>query len=276
MDLEFPQEIDDFLLLPNSVRHDIAMNFAATGLGAMVHSTANTLDWALARLLNKQDKLDELIQLMSKNRGLDLTQEDIFDKNGALFPVCEWVLHNAFLYPTFSHEFFLNRKPYQATLTDGLIINVPSMSFIVVNYLQCNRSNEKMNSSKTFSDCLSEKSTTGRFIMDENVASFGGGRISRDNPNSRICPGAKTSLYEQMIIIAILLRDFTFESVNSNKIICDVDRSKHPLCMRVNVGEIILKNSYNPNPHRLFSPVPIEIPTSDANIKQNTNNSLSI
>jgi len=204
MNVEFPQEFYDFYKLANDIQLSIAMNFAATGLGAMVHSTANTLDWAVARLLNNQHKMDELVQLMATHKHLALTEEGIFDKTGPLFPLGEWVLHNVFLYPPFSHEFFHNKKAFVATLPDASTIDVPSMSFIVVNYVQCNRSNEQMTSDKTFSESLAEKSTTGRFIMNEQVASFGGSKISKDNPKSRICP------------------------------------DKHPLCSRVNSGNVIL------------------------------------
>src|SRR3990167_80196 len=119
MDVEFPQEFYDFYQLANDIQLSIAMNFAATGLGAMVHSTANTLDWAVARLLNNQHKMDELVQLMATHKHLALTEEGIFDKTGPLFPVGEWVLHNVFLYPPFSHEFFHNKKAFVATLPDA-------------------------------------------------------------------------------------------------------------------------------------------------------------
>ena len=206
----------------------------------MVHSTVNTLDWAIARLLNDQNKLDELIQLMAKHKDLDLTQEDIFDKEGPLFPLCEWVLHNVFLYPPFSHEFFLNCKLFMATLPDESTIAIQPGSFIVVNYIQCNRSNEQMTSPKTFSESLKEESTTGRFIIDKKVASFGGSITNKDNRKSRVCPGAKTSLYEQMIMIAIILRDYSLELTNSKEISCDVDSSMHPLCARLNIGDVTL------------------------------------
>jgi hypothetical protein len=261
MDLELPQTLQDFYLLTKDIQHTIAMNFVSTGLGAMVHSTVNTLDWAIARLLNDPNKMNEMIQLMAKHKHLDLTQEDNYDKTGSLFPISEWVLHNVFLYPPFSHEFFLNQKSFSAVLADGTSIDIPSNSFILVNYFQCNRSDEQMASAKTFSDNLHNEATTGRFIMDERVASFGGSKISRNNPNSRICPGAKTSLYEQMIIMAILLRDYSLELADSEKISCEIDPRKHPLCARVNSGEIILTKSKQENEikksisNRFFNPV---------------------
>ncbi len=243
MNVDFPKEWVDFYQLPKNIRHAIAMNFASTGLGAMVHSTANTLDWAMARLLKEHHRWHEFQQLMLKFKNIDLTQEGVFDKAGPLFPIGEWVLHNVFLYPPFSHEFFLNRQSSDMMLPDGSTINIPRDSFIVVNYTQCNRSEIQMRTLNHFSESLHEKSTTSRFILDERVASFGGSKVNKENNKTRICPGAKTSLYEQMIMIAILIRDYSLELTDSKEISCEVDLSKHPLCARVNSGNVILKQS---------------------------------
>lgn len=241
INVEFPKKFSDFHQLTKETRHTIAMNFASTGLGAMVHSTANSLDWAIARLLKEKNKLDEFVQLMVQHKGLDLTEEGIFDKEkGPLFPLCTWVLHNVFLYPTFSHEFFLNHKSSNVTLADKSTLSVPSKSFILVNYAECNRSDTKMTMAETFPDALAKQDTTGRFIMDKRVASFGGSKISRDNPWTRICPGAKTSLLEQMIMIAIIIRDYSLQLTGHKEISCAVDPKAHPLCSRVNTGNIIL------------------------------------
>src|SRR5437868_13443219 len=102
------------------------------------------------------------------------------------------------------------------------------MSFIVTNYIQCNRSEKKLFSADTFSESLNEKSTIGRFVTDEKVASFGGSKTSKENAKSRLCPGAKTSLYEQMIMLAILLRDYSLELIDANEISCDVDENMFP------------------------------------------------
>ncbi|MBA3661064.1 MAG: hypothetical protein H0W64_05030 [Gammaproteobacteria bacterium] len=251
MGVEFPKVFEDFDKIPIDIQHALAMNFTATGFGAMVHSTVNTLDWAIARLLNDQNQLNALIELMAKHKDLDLTQENIFDKGGVLFPLCEWVLYNVFLYPPFSHEFFINRKSFKATLSDHSTIDVQSGSFIVVNYVQCNRSNKQMTSPETFSESLKGESTVGRFIIDPQVASFGGSINSKENRMSRICPGAKTSLYEQMIMIAILLRDYSLALTDSKEISYEVDASKYPLCTRLNEGNIVLtKNQPSANDNK--------------------------
>ena len=240
MDQPFPRTFEEFTRYPGPVRHAIAMNFASTGLGGMVHSTANTLDWAIARLLAEPSQMDRLAQLMAEHQRLDLTGEGVFDKDGPLFPLAEWVLHNVFLYPPFSHQFFLNQQSFTATLADGSKVEVPSMSFTVVNYAECNRSEERMASADTFSEALLCPGTVGKFIMDPRVASFGGSKISKDNPNSRLCPGAKTSLYEQMIMLGILLRDYSLQMTDSKELSCAADPKEHPLCSRVNRGQVVL------------------------------------
>ena len=240
MDQPFPRTFEEFTRYPGPVRHAIAMNFASTGLGGMVHSTANTLDWAIARLLAEPSQMDRLAQLMAEHQELDLTGEGVFDQDGPLFPLAEWVLHNVFLYPPFSHQFFLNKQPFTATLADGSKLEVPSMSFTVVNYAECNRSEERMASADTFSEALRCPRTVENFIMDPRVASFGGSKVSKDNPKSRLCPGAKTSLYEQMIILGILLRDYSLQLTDPKGLSCAADPKEHPLCSRVNQGQVVL------------------------------------
>lgn len=236
----FPTTFADFHHLPADFRREIAMNFASTGLGAMVHSTANTLDWAVARLVKDQTKYQALTALLANQAALDLTQESLFDKNGTLFPIGEWVLHTVFLYPPFSHQFFPNTTAFDVALAEDFTINIPANSFVVVNYGECNRSNETMYSATTFADHLSNEATTGRFIMNPDVASFGGSRGDKTFKKSRICPGAKTSLLEQMIIIARLLKDYSLVLSEGSELSVDPDPDMHPLCVRKNEGEIVL------------------------------------
>ena len=47
-----------------------------------------------------------------------------------------------------------------------------------------------------------------------------------------------------MIIIAILLRDYSLQLTEAKEISCDVDRSKHPLCVRANRGDVVLTKSH--------------------------------
>lgn len=239
----FPASFADFHQLPADFRREIAMNFASTGLGAMVHSTANTLDWAVARLIKDKTKCDKLTELMANQANLDLTQESLFDKNGRLFPIGEWVLHTVYLYPPFAHQFFPNATAFDVELADNFTINIPANSFVVVNYGECNRSNEAMHSATTFADNLSEESTTGRFIMNPDVASFGGSRGDKTFKKSRICPGAKTSLLEQMIMIARILKDYSLTVSEGSEISVEPDPQMHPLCVRKNEGEVVLTNN---------------------------------
>lgn len=241
LEVEFPATFADFANIPQDLRHTIAMNFISTGIGAMVHSTANSLDWALARLLKEPAKLKEFERLMTQHKDLDLTDAAIFDKGQmALFPICAWVLHNVFLYPTFSHEFFPNLQKSTVTLPDQSKIELPNYSFILVNYRQSNLSNAKMTDAKTFPNELAQNDTVGRFIMDKRVASFGGSLVSKDNPWTRFCPGAKTSLLEQMIMIAAIIRDYSLLLTDAQKTSCDIDPTMHPICARKKTGHIIL------------------------------------
>jgi cytochrome P450 len=232
----------------------------------MVHSTVNSFDWALATLLKDSKKLNELIALMAKHSNVDLSDESVYQKDGALFPIAEWVMHNVFLRPTFSHELFPVLKPHDVTLPDKSKVSLPKKSLIVVNYEQCNRSTPEMISAETFANNLSESKTIDRFIQDKRVASFGGSK--------RLCPGAKTSLLEQMVMLAILLRDFALQLIDANKTSLDKDPKQFPLCTRKNTGEIYLaskseevkqNNTAEPKCHfRLFHRVRAALPTCDS------------
>jgi cytochrome P450 len=214
----------------------------ATGVGALAHSTANTLDWAVATLLKNPKKLEELQQLMVKYKDLDLTDEGLFDKdNGPLFPIAAWILRNVFLYPPFTHEFFLNSRPFPTELPDGTEVTVPRMSLILVNYQSCNRTEKEMATEESFCQSLAPKDTIGKFVMSKWNASFGGSEVSRKNTHSRKCPGAKLSLHEQMVMVATLLRDYDIKVDPSQDILCDSDPDMFPICSRVNVGRILLK-----------------------------------
>ncbi len=243
LDIPFPSSVEEFETLPQEIRHTVAMNFYSTGVGALAHSTANTLDWAVATLLKNPAKLNQLQELMEQHKTLDLTQEGLFDNNeeGPLFPIAEWVLHNIFLYPPFSHEFFLNSRSFETQLPDGTKVTVPKMSFTVVNYQACNRSELGLSTPESFCQSLAPRATIGKFVMDKRNASFGGSEITKKNAHSRKCPGAKFSLHEQMIIIATLLRDYDLQVDPSEDISCDGDPKMHPICSRMNVGNVILK-----------------------------------
>jgi cytochrome P450 len=266
LDVPFPKSFDSFLKLAPEIQHEIAMTFSSIGLGAMVHSTVNSFDWALATLLKDNKKLNELIALMAKHPEVDLCDESVYHKEGVLFPIAEWVMHNVFLRPTFSHELFPVLKPHDVTLPDKSKLSLPKKSLIVVNYEQCNRSTPEMISASTFAEHLSESKTIDRFIQDKRVASFGGSK--------RLCPGAKTSLLEQMIMLAIMLRDFSLQLIDANKTSLDKDPKQFPLCTRQNTGKIALgtkteelkqEKADEPRCHfRFFNRVRAALPTCDS------------
>lgn len=253
LDIPFPVDYAKFLEIPKHIRYKIAMNFAATGVGAMVHSTASTLDWAMAYLLNNPVKLNELTELIANYQG-DFSNTGIFDKYiaedqpGELFPITEWVLHNVFLRPPFSHEFFRTSKAFEAVIEENpdgtakTTLKIPSNAFIVVNYPECNLNNKNFNTEKKFSESLENQDTIGKFMKNRDIASFGGSVPKKNAKVTRICPAAKTSLYEQVIMIALILRYYSI--VVKSKINLDIKGGpQSPLWVRVDHGSIILQSN---------------------------------
>lgn len=239
-DIPFPNRFEDFHQLDKETRYSVAMGFISIGLGGMVHSTTNTLDWAMARLLANPEKMRELTQLLRENDIEDyhLRREDSYDKHGGiLFPLVEWVLHNVFLYPPFALEAFFNSRDMKTTV-NGSDITIPGNTFFMVNYRACNAA-EKLDDLKTFSTALlNDKNTILNFWNDSRVSSFGG---SLEGGKSRKCPAARTSLLEQIIAIAVLLRDFNLSLSNAVSLSCKIDHTKSPLCTRVNDGMVTLE-----------------------------------
>lgn len=240
--IPFPDRFENFHQLDKEARYSIAMGFVAIGLGGMVHSTTNTLDWAMARLLANPEKLNELTQLLRDSELDDyyLRREDSYDKDGGiLFPIAEWVLHNVFLYPPFALEAFFNSKDMQTTV-NGSDITLPGNTFFIVNYRACNAA-EKLDDLTVFSrTVLSDKNTILNFWNNARVSSFGG---SLEGGKSRKCPAARTSLLEQIIAIAVLLGNFELTLTPTTTISCGIDDSKSPLCTRTNDGMVTLKQA---------------------------------
>ena len=232
--ISFPKTLDAFYKIDWKTRHSIAMNFMATAMGGMVHSTSNSLDWALARLLSQPKQLAILSQLVRRHDNVPLSNPSIYDKQGSHGPICAWILENIFINPTFSHEFYFTRKAHSARLPDGTPLEIPSNCVVIVNYKACNISEPKLRFQ--FSDSLRSRATVERFIHDPRNASFGGSRIRKDSQQSRICPGAKVSLYEQMLLLSLLLKSFNLNP--SRQISLEVEESAFPLRERVNVGKL--------------------------------------
>jgi cytochrome P450 len=235
--VDFPETLGSFHALDKVTKHAIAMNFIATAIGGMVHSTSNSLDWAIARLLVNTEMKEKFILLLRSNPHLPIHSADLYDQTEVFGPICEWILENVFINPTFSHELYSVRKSQQVTLPNGKKLQFPSKSIIIVNYKSCNLNEQELN--KDFKNCLSKTATTSRFIHDPKNASFGGSRMTQSSPKSRICPGAKTSLLEQMVLLSCLLRNFEL----STEVPMDtsVDPRGFPLRERVSTGFLFLK-----------------------------------
>lgn len=217
----FPVRYEDFERdVPEAKRYEIAMNFMSTALGGMVHSTVSTFDFALAHLLDNPEKHDEFQRLMYEHPDLDLSDRVVFEK-GPLLPICRWIEENVFLNPPFSHEFFYNQKTSVVKLGDGSEFAIPQGSVTIVNYRQCNLNSQ-----------FPETESAGAFVHSKDTGSFGGSVDS----NSRVCPAARTSLYEQMVMLAVLCRDY--QLTPSPEMSCDVDSKQFPLCIRVNAGRV--------------------------------------
>ncbi len=238
VNLSFPKKFEDFKALQYEIRNKLAYLFVSTAIGGFVHSTVNTLDWALARLLNNQKQFNLILQQVEKYSEGDFSQEAIFEKGGDLFELSKWVLHNVFLYPPFSHQFFYNSKAYDVKLPNDSKLTIPAGMMVVVNYQKCNELQKDMKDEKGFASELSSQATVGRFVSNKKVASFGGSAIDKDNKVSRVCPGAKTALNGQMVMLANLISGY--KVMLENSISCVVDRRAHPLCTRLNQGKILL------------------------------------
>lgn len=240
MNVDFPKNLNDIDTISPEVFHEIAMNFASTGLGAMVHSTTSTLDWAVARLLSHDagDDLLALKALVRSQRHIDLSKPEHYNKNGALFLLSEWVMHNVFLYPAFREQFFLNTQDYPVTLPncDKQMV-IPRNTFVVVNYQECNRGQESLKGSQAFCNSLANENTVSSFILDKRNAAFGGSARGK----TRKCPGAKIALYEQMISIALILQDYDLELSPNAPLSLAVDDSMYPLLARSALGDVRLK-----------------------------------
>lgn len=231
--IPFPESYSDFVNLDADLRHLIAMNFISIGLGGMVHSTANSIDWALATLLKHPEKLSEFQNLL-RETDVDFTDGTVFEKSGPLFPIGQWVLYNVFLHPPFSHQFFFSQELYQAELPDGSILEIPPKTLIIVNYRECNLTNSLAPSLEEFREQLSETDTTWKFMRSPKMtASFGGSAKGK----TRVCPAAKVSLYEQMIVIATLLKSF---SIRQESLSLEVNPEPFPIWSRRNEGTITI------------------------------------
>jgi hypothetical protein len=194
----------------------------------------------LARLLNDPVKYAELNLLMLNNQDVAVAQTSSYDKNGELFPITEWILHNVFLYPTFGHESFVNNLETYEACVGTEKIKIPANSLLLIDYVGCNRSID-IKSQAEFSDMLlADSFTIGKFILDKRVASFGGSVVNKNNRQTRVCPGAKTSLLEQSMMLAMILRKF---SLKGSEISCDIDIEQHPVISRVNQGFVQINKS---------------------------------
>lgn len=236
----------DFSTLNKNIQMQIAMNFASVGLGAMVHSTINSLDWIIGLLLNNPEKLNELKQLAAEHPYADLSNSKTFDKeDGELFALSEWVLRTIYHYPTFSHEFFFNNQAFDVVLPNSAKLTIPESALIVVNYTECNRTNKVAD---YFPDLLTNKNTIANFVYTAENASFGGSASDDDKNYSfhtRRCPGAQLAIYKLIIALYSLLTDCDLKPTSN--ISPQSDPQQFPLLARENIGDILVTKVHQAN-----------------------------
>jgi hypothetical protein len=250
-ELEFSRTYEEFQALDQTLRHHIAMNFLSVAIGGMIHTTANSFDWLMARLSKQPAKMAELNQLVQHYADLDLTDKTIFEKE--LRPVRDFVMENVLLNPTFTHEYFVAEKPFDAILPNGQEIHINQYDLLIVNYLECNRS-EKYNKDPIELKLLFNNHNTQRISMDKHVASFGGSDINSNNHKTRICPGRVFSLFEQMIMLTELLKNFDLTIQHAS---CTVDDTQFPLHGRVNEGTIVIRQKIKNESQQVATQSPI-------------------
>jgi hypothetical protein len=183
--------------------------------------------------------LKSLKRIVENNAHLDISDRRTFENE--LRPLRDFILSNVFENPTFSHEFFVCNSGFTTTLPDGAEMHVSRNTIIVVNYLECNRSEPCFSSQDEMGSLLSRHTTEG-FTTDKQVASFGGSLKNESNNKSRICPGRTFSLFEQMIILTVLLNQY---DISFNQVDCASDDAHFPVHSRVNKGTISLKGKVN-------------------------------
>lgn len=215
--IDIPQSYTDFIDLSESMKIDIAMTFWATVLGAAVHSTATSLDWLLARLSSKT--IATAIDV-----DVDVCAISEYDRDGRLFGLTLLVLENLLLYPAFPFQFYLNIRD---NYISGLDVTLPTGCFILNDYVSCHRSEFKDNEIWQFLMDLPTP-TVRSFANSNRVAAFGG--------TLRRCPGRDLAIYEQLIILATIMRRSMLHSVTDVSL--DVDHSTFPLRTRVDKGVI--------------------------------------
>lgn len=239
---EFPETLAAFEALPEALRYEVAMNFVSVGLGAKVHSTVNTFDWALARLLRDEPRLAALTKLVRAPKDDDfaklLVNESTFNTAGAFASLASWINHNVTLNPPFGHQFFLLSKERPVVLQDGTEVVLPADSFVLVNYVECNRSDPHLQKESKLASLLKENNTLDDMVRGQHVASFGGSVQNDSNHHTRTCPAARTSLLEQDVVLSLLLRKF---DVVADGVELDEDPNLHPLLSRMSVGDIVLE-----------------------------------
>jgi cytochrome P450 len=212
--VNFPLDIKEFEKLPADQRMDLAANILSILIGAKVHSTMNSLNWAWARLLKDHATRDKLAELVKNISPEELSSIEIFDKSGKLGLLTEYILDNIAKYPTFGHQSFIVPKPYKLILKNGTSIQLPAHSFIFVNYKACNDSNAELATAQQFQEALKAKKTVSHFVHGQLTASFGGSRLHEGNTATRTCPGAPTSIFEQIILTALMLQHFDIVGTN--------------------------------------------------------------
>ena len=222
LDVPFPASFKDFMAnYSYETRFKIAMNFASVCLAGMAHSTTNNFDWALARLLKDPDKLKRFKQIVDDNPNADLSSVATFDKGGCFSALSNWIVSAVYDNPTFGHEFFSNNR----NLHTKAGIRVARGSLTFVNYQACNTANAAQFNAMN-------RETLGEITRTKQNSSFGGSLIDENNKHTRACPAAKTSLYEQALMLVMLLKRCKLEVDADHVINLKNDDSKFPVVTR--------------------------------------------
>lgn len=221
--LTFPESYEAFVInvkqYPLEYQFQMALNFVTIGLGGMVHSTANNLDWVLAKLFKDHDKYSQLKALLAERSGIDTACDSVFDHGGVYELIGDWVKKTVHEKPTFGHRFFPVNTSSSFTV-HGKACTVPKGAFVVVNHQQCNQDDDSL-----------EIKTLAGMTRSSKTASFGG---AQKGP-TRACPGARVSLYEQCVLLVEIIQS-GIKIANGVIHSLEEDDNQYPIIARVNDG----------------------------------------
>lgn len=224
------------------LKHTIAMNYMAIVPGGKIHSTGNTLDWALASLLIDHQRLAELIVHVNQHKDTDFTDLKNYNYGQPLYPFFKLVAETLIKHPPFSHQFFYNPESYEVLLDNPpQRLVFPAGSIFFPNYVACNESEGFFEGPNKFDEFLKEVVSPHNFRNNNRVASFGGSDLNKENTVTRRCPAAATSIVEISAILAIIVLKYGVRlQVWQENISLEADCKQHPIHARKSLGRISL------------------------------------